>query len=83
MHFLMEFVVTLILNTLLPFILSIAVFICLTGCSSTKSNVKGRSFEISSVTKNDIDLVTETHQQVVFPALKELAEKLYKRNPRE
>ncbi|MGR9012736.1 MAG: hypothetical protein ACU83U_03750 [Gammaproteobacteria bacterium] len=74
---------TLILNTLLPFILTIAVFICLTGCSSTKGNVNSRSFEISSVTKNDIDLVTETHQQVVFPALKELAEKLYKRNPRE
>jgi hypothetical protein len=33
--------------------------------------------------KNDIDLVTETHQRVVFATLKDLAVKLYKRNPRE
>jgi len=38
---------------------------------------------MSSLVKNDIDLVTETHQRVVFAALKELAVKLYKRNPRE
>jgi len=36
-----------------------------------------------SLVKTDIDLVTETHQRVVFAALKELAVKLYKRNPRE
>jgi len=53
-----------------------------TGCSSS-GDVQGRSFEIGSVVKNDIDLVSETHQMVVFAALKELAIKLYKRNPRE
>jgi len=52
------------------------------GCSST-GDVKGRGFELSSVVKNDIDLVSETHQRVVFATLKELAIKLYKRNPRE
>ena len=52
------------------------------GCSSS-GDVQGRSFEIGSVVRNDIDLVSETHQMVVFAALKELAIKLYKRNPRE
>lgn len=54
----------------------------LTACSSN-GDVKGRDFEISSVVKNDIDLVSETHQQKVFASLKELAVKLYKRNPAE
>lgn len=38
---------------------------------------------MSSLVKNDIDLVTETHQRVVFATLRELAVKLYLRNPRE
>lgn len=53
-----------------------------TGCSSS-GDVKSRGFEVLSVVKNDIDLVSETHQRVVFDALKELAVKLYKRNPSE
>lgn len=53
-----------------------------TGCSSSR-NVKGESFQISSVLKNDIDLISETHQKAVFKTLKELATKLYKRNPQE
>lgn len=52
------------------------------GCSS-KGDVKARGFELSSVVKNDIDLVSETHQRVVFKALNQLAIKLYKRNPQE
>ena len=52
------------------------------GCSSSR-DVKGRNFELSSVVKNDIDLVSEMHQRVVLGALKELAVKLYKRNPDE
>lgn len=53
-----------------------------TACSST-GDVKGRDFEVLSVVKNDIDLISETHQLIVFEALKELAVKLYKRNPNE
>ncbi len=53
-----------------------------TGCSSN-GDVKGRGFELTSVVKNDIDLVSETHQRVVLDALKQLAVKLYKRNPHE
>lgn len=58
------------------------VLVFITSCSST-GDVSGRGFEFSSVMKNDIDLVSETHQLVVFDALKELAVKLYKRNPQE
>ncbi len=52
------------------------------GCSSSR-DVKGRDFEVTSVVKNDIDLVSETHQSFVFSALNDLATKLYKRNPNE
>jgi hypothetical protein len=52
----------------------------ITGCT-TEGDVKSRSFELSSVLKNDIDLVSETHQTVVRRSLLELAVKLYKRNP--
>lgn len=55
----------------------------ISGCVSTSEDVKGRPFELSSLAKTDIDLVTETHQQIVFSTLKKLAVKLYKRNPDE
>ena len=55
----------------------------LAGCASSCRDVKSQGFEMSSLVKNDIDLVTETHQRVVFAALRELAVKLYMRNPRE
>ena len=74
---------TLFIRNMVTSILSVMLIMSMAGCSGNKGNVKGRSFEMSSVAKNDIDLVTEMHQQVVFSALKELAEKLYKRNPRE
>jgi hypothetical protein len=45
----------------------------MTGCSSV----------VKPVLKTDINLVTEIHQKIVFLALKELALKLYKRNPSE
>ena len=63
-------------------IIACSVVILNTGCSSN-GDVEGRSFELDSVVKNDIDLVSETHQLIVFDALEELAVKLYKRNPHE
>ncbi len=66
---------------ILPFVV-LLIMVVNTGCSSS-GDVKGRSFEVMSVVKNDIDLVSETHQIVVFDALRELAVKLYKRNPHE
>lgn len=61
-------------------------FLCLVllaGCAGSSGDVKERGFEMSSLMKTDIDLVTETHQRVVFATLRELAVKLYKRNPGE
>lgn len=55
----------------------------LAGCAGSGEDVKRQKFEMSCLVKNDIDLVTEMHQRVVFAALRELAVKLYKRNPRE
>ncbi len=68
-------------KALLVFLCCLVTFINL-GCSSSR-DVKGRDFELSSVVKNDIDLVAEMHQLVVFDALNDLAIKLYKRNPKE
>ncbi len=59
------------------------VLACLINACSSSPDVKGREFELESVVKNDIDLITEAHQQEVFKALKRLAIKLYKRNPAE
>lgn len=41
------------------------------------------SFDPRQLGKGDIDRVAETHQQEVLAALQRLAEKLYRRNPRE
>lgn len=78
-----ELVVTLLIRNIFPVIPGSLCIMILAGCSSTHQDVKRQSFDICSVVKNDIDLVTETHQRVVFAALKDLAVKLYKRNPRE
>lgn len=43
----------------------------------------GGGFEPSQLAKSDIDRVAEAHQREVFGNLKLLAEKLYRRNPRE
>ncbi len=40
-------------------------------------------FTTSQFAKTDLDRVTETHQQEIFASLRTLAERLYRRNPRE
>jgi hypothetical protein len=75
--------VTLLIRNMFPVIPGLFCMMILAGCAGTHQDVKRQSFDICSVVKNDIDLVTETHQRVVFAALKDLAVKLYKRNPRE
>ena len=60
--------------------------VLLTACSSVvkqNGSLSSSEFKMASVVKTDINLVTETHQKIVFLALKELALKLYKRNPSE
>lgn len=66
-----------------PFPALVCLLLVLTGGCSSSSDVKGRGFELTSVIKNDVDLISETHQTIVFDALKKLAVKLYKRNPKE
>ena len=40
-------------------------------------------FSTSQFAKTDLDRVTENHQQEIFASLRALAERLYRRNPRE
>ncbi len=58
----------------------------LTGCASKvhkESAVEGRSFSIRDLMKSDVDIVTEVQQRQVISALRQLGDKLYRRNPRE
>lgn len=62
--------------------------LCLTllpACAShrTAPATTDGSFRASHLAKTDLDRVTETHQQEIFANLRVLAEKLYRRNPRE
>ena len=43
----------------------------------------GGGFEPTQLAKSDIDRVAEAHQREIFTNLRALAEKLYRRNPRE
>ena len=49
----------------------------------TTPPARGGGFEPSQLAKSDIDRVAEAHQREIFNNLKLLAEKLYRRNPRE
>ena len=65
-----------------------AIAICLsllTACAShgTAPAKPDGGFRASHLAKTDLDRVTETHQQEIFASLRALAEKLYRRNPRE
>jgi hypothetical protein len=57
----------------------------LTACAQhgTTPPRTGGGFEPSQLAKSDIDRVAEAHQREIFNNLKLLAEKLYRRNPRE
>ena len=54
---------------------------CATHGVSPKS--KPSSFEAGQLAKNDIDRVCEVHRQELLASLKLVAEKMYRRNPRE
>ena len=57
----------------------------LAGCAQTNTTPprSGGGFSPSQLAKSDIDRVAEAHQREIFGNLKLLAEKLYRRNPRE
>ncbi len=58
---------------------------CAAGPSSGKHSgaAPGPSFSPAQLAKTDIDRVAEAHRREIFAGLKLLAEKLYRRNPRE
>ncbi len=56
------------------------------GCSSPGTAPplgRGAGFDPMQLMKTDLNRVAETHQQHIFASLRRLADKLYKRNPRE
>ena len=57
----------------------------LAGCVATGTTPRKpvSGFDPNQIAKSDIDRVAEAHQREVFASLKLLAEKLYRRNPRE
>lgn len=58
----------------------------LTGCAGNATAPRkptGGGFNTSQFAKMDIDRVAEAHQSEIFSNLRVLAEKLYRRNPRE
>lgn len=59
----------------------------LAGCETLFPNpppeVKSRPFTVNQVVKSDVDMVTETNIRMTLDLLRELAVKLYKRNPTE
>ena len=57
-----------------PWLLAVLV---LAGCASNGALAPGQ------LAKTDIDRIVESHRQEVFASLKTLADKLYRRNPRE
>lgn len=67
----------------------LAVLLCLllAACSSktpaTKGSPSGTNFTPAQFVKSDIDRVAEAHQRDLFASLQVLAEKLYRRNPKE
>lgn len=53
------------------------------GAGATAPGKASNSFDPAQIAKTDIDRVAEAHQREIFASLKLLAEKLYRRNPRE
>ena len=57
---------------------------CLAGCAETTEVVQTvPNFETRQLGKMDIDRVADIHRREVFASLRVLADKLYRRNPRE
>lgn len=57
---------------------------CLGGCAQTGETGRAvGNFDPKQIVKGDIDRVADVHRRVVFDSLRVVAEKLYRRNPRE
>ncbi|MBU0500956.1 MAG: hypothetical protein KJ558_11940 [Gammaproteobacteria bacterium] len=56
---------------------------CQTFFSDPPPEIETRPFRMKNVAKSDVDLVTETNIRMTLDLLRDLAIKLYKRNPQE
>ena len=63
-------------------LISLSIFI-LAGCQPLSGSRQGKPFAIASVMKSDLHILVEVHQRQTLGYLRELTEKLYRRNPRE
>ncbi|WP_428604157.1 hypothetical protein [Sedimenticola sp.] len=66
--------------------LVLLLLLLLAGCNTTSqhdSPVKTRQFQMGDIAKSDVDMVAEIQIQFSMEHLRELMEKLYRRNPRE
>ena len=64
------------------------VVLLLTGCAQTADTARvvgdsAPSFDPKQIGKSDIDRVADAHRRAIFAGVRVLAEKLYRRNPRE
>ena len=68
-------------------VLAAVLLLALAGCSTRpppgKPAQRGQGMEPSQLMKSDLDRVAEAHQQDAMASLRLLAEKFYRRNPRE
>lgn len=69
------------ISRLIPLIFLPLLAACVAAGTTPRKPVSG--FDPNQIAKSDIDRVAEAHQREVFASLKLLAEKLYRRNPRE
>ncbi len=66
--------------------LAVVLGLALAGCSTpgtAPGAARERGFYPGQLFKTDLNRVAEAHQQQIFASLRRLADKLYKRNPRE
>jgi len=69
------------ISRLIPLIFLPLLAGCVTTGTTPRKPVSG--FDPNQIAKSDVDRVAEAHQREIFASLKLLAEKLYRRNPRE
>lgn len=66
--------------------LSTGLVIALAGCAGSGTHPRRRdpsSFEPADLVKSDVDRAIEVHHREIFTTLRGIAQKLYRRNPRE
>lgn len=67
-------------------LLILSLVFMLLGCNSTPrrdSPIKTRDLQVEDIAKSDVDMVTEIQLRYSLEYLRELMDKLYRRNPRE